>query len=318
MTSPTDRDTGQVSRTTFRVTRVNRSFDGDWTATGRIMQQHGPLEIESPIRFAAVIPRPQLSVRPTPSGAMVHIDGREVGPAPVDIPIGRGRHKLRLQRRGYRPLTRSFTVAPGEKHTITDTLTTSQGSLVVTSQPKGASISVNDRSIGTTPDSTTLQTGTYDVQLDRDGYQSTRRTVTVHAGSKTHLNIGLERPLRVELAKTHPDVIEDPTLTREEDHLLLTYHLVGKAETYSVTLKLARGEKHAFEPIPNAVSGAVGTNVRPGRNKEIVWRAFEDVPKGLEGSGNRLRIDVDSDDRNRLYWVLGGTLAVGAAVLLGH
>lgn len=313
-----DGDTVRTSSIPLRVTEVNRPFDGNWTATCRLMGQSEDLAINDRVQFTSVVSRPHLSIRSVPSGAMVHLDGRAVGPAPVTLPVGVGSHKLRLQRTGHWPLTRTVNVAAGEQRTLTDTLEASTGMLVVNTRPHGASIHVNDRPVGTTPDSTTLQTGTYEVQLDRDGFRSTRRTVTIDTGTKTRLDLELERPLHVALAEDHSDVIEDPTLRRKENRLVLTYNLVGAADTYSIALQLARHGAPSFESIPQAVSGAVGKKVEPGRNKQIVWKAFEDFPNGLHGSGNRLRVNVESDDRNHLYWVLGGTLAAGAAVLLGR
>ncbi len=311
-------DTTQNTYATVRVTQVHRPFDGNWTVTCRITQQSRDVVTNDPVQFESVFPRPQVSIRPIPSGTMVHVNGREVGTAPVDLPIGVGRHKLRLQRQGYWPLTRTFNIAPGDQRTLVDTLEASQGMLVVNSRPEGASIHVNDHSVGTTPDSTTLQTGTHNVRLDRDGFQSAHRTVTVNAGSKTRLSVDLKRALRVALAGDHPDEIENPTLTRDGDRLVVTYNLVGDADTYEIALQLAPSGEKTFAPIPKSVSGDVGEKVSPGRNKQIVWNALEDMPEGLDGTDNRLRVDVESDDRTRLYWVLGGTLAAGAAILLGR
>jgi hypothetical protein len=57
----------------------------------------------------------------------------------------------------------------------------------------------------------------------------------------------------------------------------------------------------------------VGNEVTPGQDKQLVWSAIEDFPKGLTGPDNQLRLAVDESGGNTLFWVLGGALASGAA-----
>lgn len=64
----------------------------------------------------------------------------------------------------------------------------------------------------------------------------------------------------------------------------------------------------------------VEDQVTPGRSRQVVWSAVNDFPRGLSGSGNRLRLAVEPAGGNSLYWVLGSALAAGAgatAAVLG-
>ncbi|PSQ96800.1 MAG: hypothetical protein BRD55_05880 [Bacteroidetes bacterium SW_9_63_38] len=124
--------------------------------------------------------------------------------------------------------------------------------------------------------------------------------------------MSLRRPLAVSVSPQQPDRIVNPRLARRDKRLLLTYDLTGEADAYSVELQLSTDGGKTFEPLPETVAGAVGNEVAPGSDKQLVWTAIEDFPKGFSGTGNQLRLAVEESSGNPLYWVLGGALASGA------
>jgi len=64
-----------------------------------------------------------LSVQTTPSGALVKLDGNEVGKTPVYLHmVGIGGHVVAVRREGYAEQTRVVTVAPDQVKTVTLTL----------------------------------------------------------------------------------------------------------------------------------------------------------------------------------------------------
>jgi hypothetical protein len=312
----------QMSFAVATVSRVERPIDGPWVAVCEVTRQSEDLDVGDQVQFEAVYPRARLTVRTTPPSATVFLDSIEVGQTPLQGPVGEGRHTLRLEQEGYHPVTRTFTVRRGQNRRFEDTLRTARGTLVVNTLPEGAAVQVGDRSLGTTPLSTTLQSATYELRVERDGYLPVERTVTVASDQEQRLNLDLQRPLRVRLAGRQADPVVNSRLKREGDRLVLTYDLVGDAEAYDVELELSTDGGQTFEPLPETVAGAVGNEVAPGREKQLVWAAIEDFPEGLPESGNRLRLAAEpAGGGNTLYWVLGGTLTAGAsgaaAVLLG-
>ena len=61
-----------------------------------------------------------LSVNAIPWGS-VYLDGQPIGNTPqIDRTVGPGRHRLRVERDGYRPYDRMIDVAPGQRLRITD------------------------------------------------------------------------------------------------------------------------------------------------------------------------------------------------------
>jgi tetratricopeptide (TPR) repeat protein len=51
----------------------------------------------------------------TPGGATVALDGHDVGTAPVDVTASPGAHELRITLAGHDPVTRSITIAAGQR-----------------------------------------------------------------------------------------------------------------------------------------------------------------------------------------------------------
>src|SRR4029077_2703342 len=135
-----------------------------------------------------------LLVRSTPAGALVIVDGREVGRTPVAVrELTAGTHHVPLTREGYavedrrvlitalRP-SQSITVAleppvvasrgqqtPAPEPPAVGRYT---GSLVVDSRPPGAKVFIDGRLAGTTPISLrSLNAGEHAIRLEAEGYR---------------------------------------------------------------------------------------------------------------------------------------------------
>ncbi|MEF8797777.1 MAG: PEGA domain-containing protein, partial [Salinivenus sp.] len=302
----------QMSFAVVSVTRVETPFDGPWVAVCQITRQSEDLEVGDRVLFEDVFSRARVAIRSAPPDATVYLDSVNVGRTPLAGPVGAGEHTLRLERDGFLPARRAFTVQRGEARTLRDTLQTARGTLAVNTLPDSATVQLEDRTLGTTPVSTEVQAGTYALRIQREGYRTIERTVSVPTGGEQRLNLDLQRPLAVRLAEQQADPVVNAGLAREGDRLVLEYDLVGDAEAYEVELQLSTNDGQTFEPLPETVAGAVGDEVAPGRDLQIVWSALEDFPEGFAGSGNRLRLAVEPAGGGGLYWVLGSALAAGA------
>lgn len=305
-------ETVQMSFAVVTVDRVEQSLDEPWVAICPIDRQSEDLQVGDRVRFETVHPRSHIAVYSTPPEATVVLDSVEVGETPLRGPIEAGTHDLQLRREGYHSTSRSFTIERGETLEIRDTLETAMGTLVVNTLPDSTTVQLDGQNLGRTPLSTEVQAGTYQLQLQQEGYMDAERTVTIRSGQEERISVPLRRPLEVELADEQADEVVDPQLSREGDRLVLEYDLVGDAEAYAVDLLLSTNGGRTFESLPESVAGAAGDEVPPGRDKQIIWAATEDLPKGLSGPGNRLRLDVEPAGGNSLYWVVGSTLAAGA------
>jgi PKD repeat protein len=145
-----------------------------------------------------------LSITSTPPGAIVFIDNVVKGVTPVTLTdTATGSHTLLLTRTGYEDYTRSFMTEPSSPATIGVTLTRSiglpttqpspmYGSIAVTSIPPGATLILDGRQRGVTPDIISgVLPGNHDVILSLRGYDDWSQVVSVGSGQTAAVNAAL-------------------------------------------------------------------------------------------------------------------------------
>jgi len=93
------------------------------------------------------------------------------------------------------------------------------------------------------------------------------------------------------------------------------YDLQGNPEKkYEVSVALSHDQGKSFSIYPQRLSGDVGRNVKPGKNKEIVWKLEDDYPFGLVGDAFVFAVTAQTQKSriSRLpYYVLGAGLVGG-------
>jgi len=116
--------------------------------------------------------------------------------------------------------------------------------------------------------------------------------------------------------------VRNVTASRSDRLITVGYDLLGeRGEGYQVTLLISASGGETFDYKPEAVSGDVGEDVRPGSGKQIQWRYREDFPEGLQRD-IRYRVQVEEEGGNGWWYALGSAVVVGggataAAVLTG-
>lgn len=154
-------------------------------------------------------PPGRVTVRSTPEGASVTIDGKPVGRTPLTSrDLALGAHSVVLSRAGFVSQTHHVSLtrrAPSS--TITVTLKAERAarveapakgaaaaSLAVDSRPRGARVTIDGRAIGVTPlDAPELAPGVHSVRVELAGYQPVTTKVTVKAGEAARLAVTLEQ-----------------------------------------------------------------------------------------------------------------------------
>jgi hypothetical protein len=126
-----------------------------------------------------------------PPGAFVVIDGRSefscVSPCTLTLP--RGRHGLAATKEGYRRTLRIIELP--QQNDVFLNLDRTSGTVVIRSEPRGASIYVDGRlHPDQTPTVLTLPTGSHSIEVVRDGARETHQ-VTVQESVITNLNVTL-------------------------------------------------------------------------------------------------------------------------------
>jgi TonB family protein len=134
-------------------------------------------------------------VEAEPAGARVWVDEVEVGDAPIALPVSGGRHKVRVAVEGYAPAELSLDVpagtAPPPLRFVLEPVTVR---LSVTSEPKGAIVSVDGKSIGMAPIAiATVPPGRHEVRIEKAGFAPSIQRIEGAAGEVVEVRARLTR-----------------------------------------------------------------------------------------------------------------------------
>ncbi len=138
----------------------------------------------------------RISFATNPPGASIStLDGNEplASATPASVELVAGRHQLLFQLDGYKPVERSYEVFANTRDTAsTIDFEPADASLRVSSQPSGASVTLDGRYRGRTPLTIALEPDKgYELRLTRQGYASVTRRVSMPAAQTRDLNFDL-------------------------------------------------------------------------------------------------------------------------------
>ncbi len=141
-----------------------------------------------------------LTITSEPANSSVYIDGMPKGTVTGSglkvAGLGIGVHKIKVSKTGYQPYEVEMTVESGESNTLNAQLTPKPGSIVITSTPSGAGVSVDGRPQGQTPCSVTnLSPGTYNIKVEKQGYEEGQISVSVGPGKSVARTVVLKKTL---------------------------------------------------------------------------------------------------------------------------
>jgi hypothetical protein len=138
-----------------------------------------------------------ININSLPAGAAVRVDAMSATPL-GNTPLRRvrvpgGPHTLFFTLDGYVPGQIQVNIARNNE-TFTGTLTQA-GSVYVSSDPDGATVTIDGNEVGTTPRRVNnLTPGQHIVEVRREGAQTFRETVTVGAGALATVNANMRPP----------------------------------------------------------------------------------------------------------------------------
>jgi serine/threonine-protein kinase len=144
--------------------------------TAPVQQKTLPVQRTRPAPRPAA-PSPQsVSVISSPGGATATLDGRSetacITPCPIEAPPGR--HTIAITMPGYQIEHREVVVGTGPIELPAVLLRAASGTLMLTTVPTGAAISVNgQRQAQLTPAQLHLPPGSYKITVEKDGLTST-------------------------------------------------------------------------------------------------------------------------------------------------
>jgi serine/threonine-protein kinase len=156
------------------------------------LRRAGPIPVAVARRVPAV---PEgLRIETRPPGASVWLDGREVGDTPLSIKdVLPGPHQVRLSLEGHSPAELAFEVLEGSNPPpLRFVMPALVAPAEIYSDPSAATLTVDGKEIGVTPQKLNLSPGAHEVLLERDGFAPTVKHVEVHPGVKLVLRTRLD------------------------------------------------------------------------------------------------------------------------------
>ena len=139
-----------------------------------------------------------LGVTSTPLGAKIEVDGKSYGVTPLIIDIVTGSHIVTLSKQNYK--TESMNVEVKENETADVNVKLSDyAKITINSNPKGASLSIDGKNVGTTPFTQEMASGEYTLRLTAPKHQTYEKRMHIDTSDPT-VNIKLGRQYQKQTA----------------------------------------------------------------------------------------------------------------------
>ncbi len=269
------------------------------------MEQRQSLEAKLVAAWAPV------TVLSEPTGATVRVDGAAQGTTPAQLELDAGTHRIELQHAGFKDWVTDVQVVANQPQTLGPVrLGLPDGTLVVRTNPAGASVSVGGAFRGRTP-------VTLDVRPDvalalvasREGYEPETTQLTVGAGERREVQLSLTPILGEVTVLAEPasaevfvngrpvgksgQAIKLPAARTDIEVRLAGFRSFrtavtprpGLPQVLNVRLEAGRGET---DTAPAAVAGAAGGAVAMGATTAGTMKAVTPVIRSKSGAELRL------------------------------
>jgi hypothetical protein len=140
-----------------------------------------------------------ITVSSGPGNASVSVDGQYAGRTPVTgsatlDPVTPGDHTIMLELTGYKPYTTQVSVSPNMTSSLNAVLapTSARGTLMVSTDPAGADIFVDNKSVGTSPlTAPDIAAGYHMVTIKKEGFRDNASSFHIAAGETSTVTVTL-------------------------------------------------------------------------------------------------------------------------------
>ena len=135
------------------------------------------------------------SIESEPTGAVIAIDGEDVGKTPKVITgISPGRHEVEIRLEGYDPCVQILKIKNGKESLFSASLQRKKGSLMLISKPENALIYLEGKKQGRTPHTINeLTPGNYTIELSLDDYQTWIEKTDIVSGEEITITAELQQ-----------------------------------------------------------------------------------------------------------------------------
>lgn len=152
----------------------------------------------------------EVRIASEPAGATVLLNGVESGVTPLSKELSFGDrkvHQLVLKMPGYEEATASVAYEPEDTKQYSLRLAESTKSVTITTEPKGANLSINGVEVGASPVTKELAFGkrkVHEIVAKSDGFSPARTTIELEPPDKTHYLLKLKELTKVVAITSEP------------------------------------------------------------------------------------------------------------------
>ncbi len=133
-----------------------------------------------------------LTITSVPAGSAVTIDTIYHGTTPLTVPVpADSDRQLVLTAPGYKPSRQQLRLGPAEAATIAITLEQEQGIIYLTTQPAGATITINGKQYENSTGRLTLPVAKHLLEVRAPGYKTAARTILPKIGFSQQITVEL-------------------------------------------------------------------------------------------------------------------------------
>ena len=134
-----------------------------------------------------------LSIDSYPQNCEVYLNGEYVGVTPLEKSVKIGKYTLEVKKEGYEDYKKEVTIERGKETVIIANLETSTGSLIVKTDPDGATVFVDGKNYGLTPiEIKDLEIGDHEIVISKEGYAQIIKKIDIRKETVTIEEILIE------------------------------------------------------------------------------------------------------------------------------
>jgi len=165
-------------------------------------ERYKPLETEVAVQGMGTLQNVALAlvpawagvqIRSMPEGAQVFLDGRRVGQTPLHLDLDEGVYSLKLSMDRYKPKQIQLEVKADQPVTLDSILLVpADGTLLLRTDPGGASVTLKGQYAGTTPLDAAVASGEkHLLRISKPGYEEISREVSLYPGERKELTLAM-------------------------------------------------------------------------------------------------------------------------------